>query len=110
MYRATTPKHSFIFDVDPVETFKTILITYTQDNEIVLEKGKDDLTFEETTGCDGETAYEAYLKLTQEEANQFNSKSTVSVQVRALTYEGEAVAFDKWTVAVRDVLNDEVLT
>ena len=110
MYRATTPKHSFIFDVNPEETFKTILITYTQGDQIILEKHKEDLTVEETTGCNDEIAYEAYLRLTQEEANLFNSKSTVSIQVRELTYEGEALAFDKWTVAVKDVLNDEVLT
>ena len=110
MYRATTPKHSFIFDVDPVETFKTILITYTQDDQIVLEKGKDDLTVEETTGCNGTIAYEASLRLTQEESNLFNARTPVSVQIRVLTYDGDAIAFDKWTVAVKDVLNDEVLT
>ena len=49
MYRATTPTHSFIFDIDPDETFRTILITYAQEGDIVLEKGKSDLTFSTTT-------------------------------------------------------------
>lgn len=35
MYRATTPTHSFIFDIDPDETFRTILITYAQEGDIV---------------------------------------------------------------------------
>lgn len=109
MYRATTPKHSFIFDVDPEDTFREILITYAQDDMIVLEKRKEDLTVEETTDCEGETVYEASLRLTQEETKLFNNKSSVKVQVRALTYEGEAIASEKMTVPVNDVLNDEVL-
>lgn len=110
MYRATTPKHTFIFDVDPNETFKTILITYGQDNTIILEKDKSDLSFTETTDCKGKTVYEASLRLSQEETNFFNPNKTVSVQVRVLTYNDEALASDKITVSVKDVLNDEVLS
>ena len=110
MYRASTPKQSFLCDVNPDETFKTILITYAQNGEVVLEKDKDDLTFDTTTDCKGETVYEAYFRLTQEESNLFDAASKVSVQVRALTYEGEAVVFDKEILTVLDVLNDEVLT
>lgn len=110
MYRATTPKHTFIFDVNPDETFKTILITYAQDNLIILEKYKEDLTVIETTDCKGKTVYEASLRLTQSETNYFNANQTVSVQVRALTYDDEAVASEKKTISVKDVLNDEVLS
>ena len=109
MYRATTPKHTFVFDVDPVETFRTILITYAQDGQIVLEKGKDDLTVETGTGCDNETVYEATLTLTQEETSKFNAESAVKIQIRALTYEDEVVASEKMTVPVKDVLDDQVL-
>lgn len=111
MYRATTPKHSFIFDVDPEEQFKEILITYAQGNKIVLEKRKEDLSFEQATTCCGEKGYSAYFKLTQKEANMFSAKNgTVYVQVRVLTYADEAVAFEKKVVSLQDVLNDEVLT
>ena len=106
MYRATTPLHTFVFDVNPTETFKTILITYVQDNQIILEKGKEDLS----VTASGESEYEASLRLTQEETKLFNNKSSVKVQVRALTYDDEAVASAKMTVPVHDVLNDEVLT
>lgn len=109
MYRATTPKHTFVFDVDPSDAFEKVLITYWQDGQIVLEKGLEDLTVEIGTGCDGERVYEASLTLTQEEANSFSSKSSARVQVRGLTYSGEAVASKKMTIPVNDVLNDEVL-
>lgn len=110
MYRATTPKHSFIFDVNPDEAFKTILISYAQDNKIILEKDKSNLSFIETIDCKGKTVYEASLRLSQEETKSFNSNKTVSVQVRVLTYNDEALASDKITVSVKDVLNDEVLS
>ena len=106
MYRATTPLHTFVFDVNPTETFKTILITYAQDNQIILEKGKEDLS----VTASGESEYEASLRLTQEETKLFNNKSSVKVQVRALTYDDEAVASAKMTVQVHDVSNDEVLS
>ena len=110
MYRATTPTHNFMFEVNPDTTFRSILITYVQGNEIVLEKTKEDLTFSETTNCKGDVVYQASLHLSQEETNSFSAQSPVTVQIRALTYDDEAIASEKMNVAVRDVLNDEVLT
>lgn len=110
MFRATTPKHTFLFDVDPDVNYSNILITYAQGNGTVLEKQKSDLTFEGSQVIDGETVYLASLQLTQEESKKFQAVKTVNVQVRALTYNGEAVACDKIPVSVKDVLNDEVLT
>ena len=109
MYRATTPIHTFIFEVDPDAMFKSILITYAQGNEIVLEKNKNAMTFRQSTDCHGNVVYEGSLKLTQEESNLFSTKSSVTVQIRALTYEDDAVASDKMNIAIRAVLNDEVL-
>lgn len=111
MIRATTPKHSFLFTTDPSE-FTRILITYAQGGSIVLEKEKDDLTFEETTSpCTGEPVWAASYRLTQEETKKFlaNSGKQVTVQVRVLTGSGEALASDKKSITVVDVLNDEVL-
>lgn len=109
MFRATTPTHIFIFEVDPEENFKTILITYSQGGEIVLEKGKNDLTFEEKTECN-KKVYLGTLQLTQEESNLFEADRTVLVQIRAVSYDGDVVASEKMSVSVKDVLNDEVLT
>ena len=106
MIRATTPKHMFIFDTDP-SVYERILITYAQNGEIIIEKGKDDLTIEEITDS-GVQKYNAWFRLTQEEANKFSAKM-VAVQVRVLTTSGEALASEQMSFRVEDVLNDEVL-
>lgn len=111
MYRATTPRHTFIFEVDPDENFEQILITYAQDGEIILEKEKSDLSFYEIENEDGETEYAASLELSQIETNLFRAgtKKMVDIQVRVLTYAGEALASDEKHIPVKRVLNDEVL-
>ena len=109
MYRATTPKHVFTFDVNPDEMFSQILITYVQNGKIILEKHKEDLTFGTGTGCDGKSVFTATATLTQEETKFFKENGIVSIQIRALTYDGEAVASDKMSISVQNVLNDEVL-
>lgn len=108
MIRATTPKHVFVFDTDP-SGFKTILITYKQGDRIVLEKHKEDLIFDPHE--DGSDEYTAWFRMTQEETKSFvlSNGPRVLVQVRALTYDEEALASDKISVLVKDVLNDEVL-
>lgn len=111
MIRATTPKHSFIFENDPSD-YTRILITYTQGDKIVLEKEKEALTIDETTNpCTGNTEWAAWYKMTQDETKLFdaNSGKPVRVQVRALTPGGDALASDKKTISIVDVLNDEVL-
>ena len=111
MIRATTPKHIFIFETDPSE-YARILVTYTQGDEIIMEKGKDDLIIEQGQNpCSLEPEWQAWCRLTQEETNKFaaNPGKPVRVQVRALTTSGEALASDKKTIQVQDVLNDEVL-
>ncbi len=112
MIRATTPKHLFYFETDP-SVYARILITYQQNGSTVMEKTKDDLTIEEATApCDEtKTVYVAWFRLTQEETKMFQAGpgNQVTVQVRVLTTANEALASDKKTFSVQDVLNDEVL-
>lgn len=98
MVRATTPLQEFTFDVDP-STLSRILITYKQEEEIILQKTENDLTFSGNV---------ASFRMSQDEANSF-TPGTCRVQVRALTSDGEALAGDIESVRVSDVLNDEVL-
>lgn len=50
MYRFTTPKHTFSFSESiDLASLSEILITYMQDNKIILEKRKTDLTIENNT-------------------------------------------------------------
>ncbi len=109
MYRATTPTHNFCFgEVDP-ESFKTILISYVQNDKIILEKTKDDLQFT-SEEYEGETHYHASLKLSQEETRMFSEKSNyVYIQIRASDYDQNVVASNIVKVPLLDVLNDEVL-
>ena len=109
MYRATTPKHIFYFNVDPNETFSEILITYAQSGRIILEKHKSDLTFDDKPGQ--YKKYGAWFRLTQEETKLFSDDYTqeCQIQVRVRTNDGEVVAGPIQTVSVKAVLNDEVL-
>ncbi len=112
MYRATTPLFTFDFDVDPDTTFKSILVAFAQNDSVILTKEKTDMSFDSAVNDDGETTYTATIRLTQQEANKFNTKkgTKITIQLRTLTYDGEAVAFDKMTVQLKDVLDDRVLT
>ena len=117
MKRATTPKHTFSFNVDPNDTFAKILIIYAQNGKVVLEKNKEDLTFETPGECDqcGTYEWQAWLRLTQEETKLFDppaagKRGQVSVQVRVLSYSGEALASDEKVLSLSDVLDDQVLS
>lgn len=112
MIRATTPTHQFFFDSDPSE-YNRILVTYAQNGKIVLEKQKKDMSFEaietESRGC-LKQGFKAWYRLTQEETKMFLTKNgKVSIQIRVLTENGEALASEKRILALEDVLNDEVL-
>lgn len=111
MIRATTPRHSFIFDSDPSE-YQRILVTYVQGDSIVMEKTKEDLSFDiGSNPCTGENEWIAWYRLTQEETKKFqaNPGKPVKVQIRVLTLAGESLASEKKSISVQDVLNDEVL-
>lgn len=104
MIRATTPLQEFVFTDDP-DTFAKLLITYSQEETIILEKTKSDLAF--TRHEDGVRWIGAF-RMTQEETNLFD-EGAARVQVRVLTELGEAFAGVKSDIKVEDVLNDEVL-
>ena len=109
MYRASTPRHVFYFDIDPDETFKEMLITYSQNGSIVLEKTKDDLTFDAENTEDG-VQYQAFFQLTQEDTRKFNrNRPFVSVQVRMLDRADNIVTSPIVNIQVKKVLNDEVI-
>lgn len=99
MIRATTPTHRFTLPFDYNTYVKKILITYSQSGEIVLEKKENDVQI------DGNIV--SYT-LTQEETKLF-SNGYVSVQVRVLTLNNEALASEKYSMHIDNVLNDEVL-
>jgi hypothetical protein len=110
MYRASTPKHVFYFDIDPNKYFKNIDIVYTQDGVVVLQKKKDDLVFgihERSCG----NLYTASFYLTQEETKLFNpNRPTAEIQVRMLDQNDHILTSPIVKLRLQKVLNDEVLT
>ena len=110
MYRASTPRHVFYFDIDPELYFKSIQITYSQDGTQVLVKNKDDLTFG-TEDSEGEVQYMAYFQLSQEDTKAFDkTRPFVSLQVRMLDQHNNVITSPIVRFRVQKVLNDEVLS
>lgn len=108
MYRATTPRHVFIFEkIDP-STFKELNIYYAQQGIELLRKTKDDCSFS-VRETDDATEYLVIVKLTQEETKLFKARYSVKIQIRALTQDGDALATEEYEIPVYNVINDEVL-
>jgi hypothetical protein len=100
MVRATTPTHYFTLPSGYEDNISELLVTYAQNLEIVLEKRKNDATF------DGSIFY---FTLTQEETNLFDANYSVELQIRIKTNDGQSVASPIYKMTVERVLNDEVL-
>lgn len=99
MRRATTPTHRFTLQF-PVETIKSIRITYAQGGKNILRKENGEITM------DGKTAI---VRLTQEETKLFTADKDVEIQVRILTLGGDAPASGIMRTNVERILDDEVL-
>lgn len=104
MYRATTPKHIFTLPI-PTSSCKDILITYAQNNKIVIEKHKDDGAIPSGMVLDGD---DVIITLTQEETNKFKEK-TATAQIRVLTNGGKVCASKRFTISVKGVDDDQIL-
>ena len=108
MIRATTPRHTFIFeDINP-QSFKELNIYYAQQGIEILKKTKDDCAFS-TQETDYSVRYLVIVRLTQEETKMFKARYPVKVQIRALTEDDDAIATEEYEIPVYNVINDEVL-
>jgi hypothetical protein len=100
MIRATTPTHTFVLPFDYATNVVKLLITYKQGDAIVVEKEEKDVSI---------NSNKITTILTQEETKLFNVNETVRIQVKILTKEGGVMASNVFTVAVSEILNDEVM-
>ena len=108
MIRATTPRHTFIFEnIDP-STFKELNIYYAQQGVEILKKTKNDCAFSEKE-TDSSINYFVIVRLTQEETKMFKARYPVKIQIRALTEDNDAIATEEYEIPVFNVINDEVL-
>ena len=100
MRRATTHTHTFCFPTEYEGLNSKVLLTYSQNGEIILEKNLGDGFLENNVFT---------VTLTQEETNLFTAYKEVDIQLRALTTNGTAVASDVYHIPCEVVLNDEVM-
>lgn len=99
MTRGTTPTHIFTLPIYASNIDK-LRITYSQNQDIILEKTEADIE------RSGKTIR---YTLTQEETLKFNAKTSVNIQVRVLTTDNMALASPIKKLSVSEVLNEEVL-
>lgn len=99
MRRATTPIHTFTFPEDvKVTDVSKVLITYSQDGNIILEKTLDDLTSDAENNL-------FRLALTEDESKMF-APGKALIQVRAKKGTGAVESQMIW-LTVKPALNSE---
>lgn len=123
--RGTTPYHNFILPLLS-EQIKQVQITYMQNDQVILEKTKDDvvitdisdlyenasmeeLTEEEQKSC------QLTVHLTQEDTLGFDfypgaEKNIAVIQIRVLTIDDEAYASNVVTERIFGVLHEGVIS
>lgn len=94
----TTPTHTFTIPFSS-DMIRECQIIYQQNEKEVLTKYKKDCTMQDES---------ILVTLTQEETFLFK-KGHVSIQVRVVTHNGEALASDIILVSCKRCLSDEVL-
>lgn len=100
MIRGTTPTHTFTIPF-AADDIKEVRIIYAQSGQEVFTKTTEDCAL------DGRTVS---VRLVQEDTFALESTSSVQIQLRILTQDGEVHACDPLTVMVGTCLDDEVLT
>lgn len=101
MIRATTPTNTYTFPDNINDTYADIIISYAQNDNIILEKKKSDLSI------NGKVAT---ITLTQEETSKFTAGVYVQIQIKVKTInENKILASQIYTVPVNKILNAGVL-
>lgn len=120
--RGTTPYHSFIIPLTK-EEIDTIYVTYLQNEEIVLEKSKEDMTIINLLDLLGEdltvedlteeekASCQVELHLTQEDTLKFKfypaaRKNIAVIQIRVKTLDGEAYSSDPIQERIMGILKE----
>ncbi len=99
MMQGTTPTHRFTIPFD-ASFVRRVRVSYSQNGTCVLIKEDPECHVEGNV---------IELKLSQEETLKFDEFSSVLIQVRVLTVDGDALATDPIRVSCGAVLDNEVL-
>ena len=95
----TTPTHTFVLPFS-TDVLKCVRIVYAQCNEVLFVRTNGDVTLEGNI---------VKTTLTQEETFMFDRTKLVEIQIRALTYDDDALASEPILVSVAKCLEKEVL-
>lgn len=99
MMRGTTPTHTFELPFD-VSSFKTVRVIYSQDDTPVLVKTDGEVKVSGNT---------INVQLTQDDTFSFSADKRVSIQIRLLAQDGNALASDIMMKSVQECLENEVM-
>ncbi len=99
MIKGTTPTHIFEVDFD-TDLIQEIKITYSQHENVLVEKRTDDCEI---------TEGKIVTKLTQEETFKFDNTKYAYVQIRILTKAGDCLATPVTMVSIDKCLDNEVI-
>ena len=101
MIPGTTPTHTFEIPTEIEKSLiKTVKIVYSQNNKVVFIKETEDCEIEEG---------KITVRLTQEETLACKFEPFVSIQIRILTHNDDALASNVMVDIVQRSLDDEVI-
>ena len=122
--RGTTPYHNFILPI-LAEDIKAVYVTYLQNKEVIIDKGKDDVTITDLVELydnasmeeipeDERTSCQLTVHLTQEDTLKFHfypaaKKNIAVIQIRILTTDDEAFASMPINERIFGVLHDGII-
>ena len=122
--RGTTPYHNFILPI-LAEDIKEVYVTYLQNKEVILDKGKEDVEINDLVDLYENASVEELpeevsnscqltVHLTQEDTLSFHfypaaKKNIAVIQIRILTADDEAFASMPINERIFGVLHDGVI-
>lgn len=96
MIRSSTPQHSFLLPFDYGNNVAKLLVSFKQDDKIILEKTGSDVQF---------SGKKFWYTLSQEETKMF-SQGVYKLQVKILSTDGNVLVSKIYYLRCEDVLDD----
>lgn len=99
MRRGTTPTHTFTTDID-LSNATVVYLTYKQGSSTVITKTLDDMTV---------TDESITVELSQDDTLAFDTRNSISMQIRAKFADGSAIASNIMSADPQAILRDGVI-
>ena len=98
MIQGTTPTHTFILPF-PSNLVQDVIVTYVQNNQIILEKHTSDCIWLENA---------IRINLTQEDTFLFSHLHLLKIEFKILTFDNKVLAKNFRNIPIEEALNKEV--